>query len=113
MDFMDHSVETTVSGDAAAARSAYHASVAHFTRIGNWRTPASTDSFPTSPTGLSIEEVTMRWKRSNSALTSSTVLPLTTSVISDADAFEIAQPDPSKDASTIRFWESTREHTAR
>ena len=37
-----------------------------------------------------------RGSESKSASASATVLPLTASVISDADAFEIAQPDPSK-----------------
>ena len=34
----------------------------------------------------------MRWKRSNSACASASDLPFTASVMSEADAFEIAQP---------------------
>src|SRR5947208_746239 len=94
-DFMiGYSVDTTSPRASAAARSAYHASVAHLTRTGNWRTPASTESLPRSSTGASGDAVTVRWKRSNSASASATVFPFTLSVMSDADAFEMAQPDP-------------------
>ena len=47
-------------------------------------------------------EVTSWWKRSNSASTSATVLPFKASVISDADAREMAHPVPSKVTSVMR-----------
>ena len=46
--------------------------------------------------------VTIRWKRSKSALRlARPVCPLSASVISDADAFEIAQPEPWKPTSVM------------
>jgi hypothetical protein len=44
----------------------------------------------------------MRWNRSNSDRASATVLPFSRSVMSDAEALEIAQPDPSNAISEIR-----------
>ena len=49
--------------------------------------------------GTAGSEVTRRWKPSNSFSTSSTRRPFTPSVISEAEAVEIAQPEPSKAAS--------------
>ena len=48
-----------------AALSVCHARLAHFTRTGNSRTPANTDSLPRSSTSTSGGVVTMRWNRSN------------------------------------------------
>src|SRR5882672_6274579 len=89
-----YSVETISSRAAAAARNVSHGSVAHLTRTGNRRTPANADSTPRSTSDTSSGAVIMFWKRSNSRSASSTVLPLTLSVISDADALAIAQPKP-------------------
>ena len=46
--------------------------------------------------------VSIWWKRSKSRPASARLRPLTASVISDADAFEIAQPDPSNEMPAIR-----------
>ena len=75
---------------------------AHFTRVGKSRTPDSTASFPISGSGLPGGEVIISWNRSKRARASSTVFPLMASVISDADAFEMAQPDPWNAASVMR-----------
>ena len=90
-----HSVETNSSRASTAARSVCHARLAHFTRTGNWRTPASTESLPRSSTGRVrrrgdhlLEPLEQRCRLR------AIVFPLTLSVISEADAFEIAQPDP-------------------
>jgi hypothetical protein len=48
-----------------------------------------------------------------SDVASETVLPFTASVISDADAFEIAQPDPSKPTSVMRSLSSVRYRVSR
>ena len=52
---------------AIAAFSVCQARLAHFTRTGNSRTPASDDSLPMSSTGRSGGVVTIRWNRSKSA----------------------------------------------
>ena len=67
------------------------------TRVGYSRTPANTASLPiVSDSVTTASPVTSRRKRSNSARASLSVLPFTASVISDAEAFEMAQPDPRK-----------------
>ena len=70
-------------------------------RTGNSRTPASTASLPTvrrRPSDRAARQ--HRVDLPKSVIASSTVWPLTASVISDADAFEIAQPDPSNATSS-------------
>ena len=58
---------------------------------------ACRDPRPAGPGG----DVTMRVKPLEQPRASATVLPLSASVISDADAFEIAQPDPWNATSVI------------
>ena len=73
--------------------------MAHLTRIGNSCTPAKTASLPSSAAAVAAFEgsaVTSSWNRSNSASASATVFPLRASVIIEAEAVEIAQPEPSK-----------------
>jgi hypothetical protein len=77
--------------------------VAHFTRMGNFLTPRSAASRAGSgsPSPLRGASVSSAWNTSNSRSTSSTRLPFTCSVISDAEALEMAQPAPWKPASAI------------
>src|SRR5262249_55473948 len=103
-----YSVETTGSplptSSLIAGRSPGEARLAHLTRDGYSRTPEKTASLPRSSTSRSTSgaAVTIAWKASKSASTSPSVWPLTLSVIIDAEAFEIAQPDPWKPTSSIR-----------
>ena len=85
-------------------------SVAHLTRMGNSRTPEKTDSFPRSAVSIPSvgREVTSAWKRSKRFFTSRTDLPLIASVISEADAVEMAQPRPWKPTSFTTSPSSTR-----
>jgi len=66
--------------------------------MGNSRTPAKTASLPavSRSTGVSVSDVTISWKLSNWERASSAVRPFTSCVISDAEAFEMAHPEPSK-----------------
>jgi len=87
---------------SSAAFIVCHASEAHFTRIGNSWTPANTASLPSwAETAAAFDgsAVTSSWKSSKSALASPSVLPLSASVIIEADAVEIEQPLPLKVAS--------------
>src|SRR5215468_7776675 len=87
---------------SSAAISVCQESVAHFTRIGYSRTPDSTVSLSSSPAAApwqALLPVISPWKRSNSARASSSVLPLMISVISEAEAMEMAQPRPWKPTS--------------
>ena len=71
-----------------------HASVAHFTRTGNSDTPENTASLP------SASAVTVRVsghqlvKLLEDLSRFLLLLPFTLCVIIDADAFEMAQPEP-------------------
>src|SRR5580692_4403407 len=87
-----HSVDTLCSAFWSAACNVCQASVAHLTRAGNSRTPEKTASLPMSGTGVSV--VSSWWKRSKICCTCSRVLPFSVSVISDAEATEMAQPAP-------------------
>src|SRR5262249_39375060 len=95
-DLLFHSV-VTVSAEllVSADFNVCQARVAHLTRAGYSRTPPKTRSFPRSlVAGTSV--VSRSWKRSIVCRASSRVLPFRVSVISEADAVEIAQPDPTK-----------------
>ena len=98
-----HSVVAGARLPCSAARSVCQASVAHFTRTGNSRTPAKTASLP-SPRRPAPASPDRRSRAGGSARTSARprprVLPFTLSVISDAEAVEIAQPEPSKATSS-------------
>src|SRR5262249_31106970 len=92
-----HSVVATSRAFSRAARSVCQASVAHFTRMGNSRTPENTTSFPSrSGSGSAPSSVSRRWNARNSRSTSARLFPFRLSVIIDAEALEMAQPEPWK-----------------
>ena len=85
------------------------ASVAHFTRIGYALTPAKTASFPrASGSGRAFSPVTTWWNAWKRSWASSTVLPMSTSVRVEAEAVEMAQPEPWKPMSSMRPPSPTR-----
>ena len=88
-------VETSCSAFMAAFI-VCHARLAHFTRIGYSRTPESTASLPSASISTSevAGAVSIVWNFSKNASASRIVLPFNSSVIIDAEAFEMAQPVP-------------------
>src|SRR3989454_2031864 len=97
-----HSSETVSCFLSRAASRVCQARLAHFTRTGNSQTPERTASLPREvSTGSPGRAVTILWNRSKSRWASAFDLPFTASVISDADAFEIAHPWPTKEMSSI------------
>src|SRR5439155_11467362 len=93
--FLHKSSLSVVTGSclpSTAATTACQGRIAHFTRAGNLCTPANTASLPTPPSLLPV--VTISCTLSNRAFTSVFVLPFNVSVRIDADAFEMAQPEP-------------------
>jgi hypothetical protein len=84
------------------------------TRTGNSQTPENTASLPSSGAAfspaLSGDAVTSSWKRVKSRSTSARLLPLTLSVIIEADAVEIEQPEPLN-ATSVTLSPSTRTYT--
>src|ERR1022692_3116685 len=99
-----HSVEAMSSCPFKIVSSVCHASVAHLTRAGNWRTPEKTASLPRpAPSALtSGGPVRRSWNFPYSVSASARLLPFTESVMIDAEAFEIAQPEPWKATSAMR-----------
>ncbi len=94
---------------ASAAFSVCQGSVAHLTRTGYSRTPEKTASLPRSAAPSAWPWPVIRsWNRSNRASASARVLPLTLSVIIDAEAVEIAQPAPWNATSRTRSPSSVR-----
>src|SRR3990170_282128 len=93
-----YSVETVSFLSSNAARKVCHGNVAHFTLTGNSRTPEKTASFPSSPLSntVSMSPVTRRCNLSKSISASARVFPFMLAVISEADALEIAHPEPWK-----------------
>src|SRR5215208_5005206 len=90
-----HSIVTRASGWSNAALSACHDRLAHLIRTGNSDTPPKAASFPSDAASFgSLVPVTSRRKRSKSSSASALVFPLTALVINDAEAREIAQPEP-------------------
>src|SRR5882672_3022927 len=92
----------TVCALFRAAMSVCQERVAHFTRIGYSRTPDKTVSLSSSPAAApwqALLPVISSWKLSNSARASASLLPLTISVMSEAEAMEMAQPRPWKPTS--------------
>src|SRR5216117_832570 len=73
-----------------AACSACHARFAHLMRLGNARTPENAASLP----GAFAPPASISRKASNIVSASFSGFPFTASVISDAEAFEIAHPEP-------------------
>ena len=69
------------------------------TRTGNSRTPSNTANFPNCGPAAALTDgspVIISWNDRNIVSTSAFVFPFTASVIKEAEAFEIAHPDPSK-----------------
>ena len=79
------------------------------TRVGKSRTPASARSLPRSTPPLSREPLpaSCAVTASKNAMASLALSPMTVSVSNDADATEMAQPEPSKAASLIVWSAST------
>src|SRR6058998_4390510 len=97
-----HSRETVSCFRSRAASRVCQARLAHLTRTGNSQTPDRTASFPREvSTGSPGRAVTILWNRSKSRWASAFDLPFTASVMSDADAFEIAHPWPTNEMSSI------------
>src|SRR2546425_587562 len=97
-----HSSETVSCFLSRAASRVCQAKLAHFTRTGNSQTPDRTASLPReASTGSPGRAVTILWNLSKRRWASAFDLPFTASVISDADAFEIAHPWPTKEMSSI------------
>src|SRR5437016_5239805 len=101
-----YSVETEpVAGDKAACN-ACHARVAHLMREGKARTPSSAASLPRLETsagsvftpGSRVTMATNRWNRFSASRWG---FAFTACVISEAEAREIAQPEPSNATSAI------------
>src|SRR5215510_9508819 len=93
-----YSVVTGSPWPCSAARSVCQGSVAHLIRIGNSRTPARTASRPGRAEGSAEDRssVSMALNCSTAAAASLSVFPLSAAVIIEAEAFEMAQPDPWK-----------------
>src|SRR5262249_1686871 len=91
-----HSVVTGSACPASGARTGCQGRVAHLIRLGNSRTPAKTASLPSVSVGSASAgaPVTIAWKRPNKACASATALPWSCAVIMDADALEMAHPEP-------------------
>ena len=89
-------------GLAVASFQAIHDSSAHFTRAGNLATPANAmPSSRRSSSGSTWPLPCMRVRNSSwIAIASSTGLPMTRSVITDAEACEMEQPRASYDTSS-------------
>src|SRR4029450_5308656 len=100
-----HSVEASAFSPFSAELTVCQARLAHLTRAGNLHTPERIVSLPTPlpPCGpfLSASPVSILCTLSKSSLASASVLPFNSAVIIDAEAFEIAQPDPWKLISLI------------
>src|SRR5450631_629730 len=92
MNNLLYSVETDSFFPSRAAISVCQAREAHLTRTGNSHTPEKTSSL-SRPSELPVP-VTIAWNLAKSASMSAFDLPLTASLMSDADAVEIAQPAP-------------------
>src|SRR5256885_4611732 len=97
-----YSVDTVVAPRSRAALSVCQQRLAHFTRAGNSRTPGSAASLPAAPAALLSERVSSACTLSNSSRIAVRSLPLTASVMRDAEAVEMAQPRPSKRMSATR-----------
>src|SRR3989440_208245 len=97
-----YSVDTVVAPRSRAALSVCQQRLAHFTRAGNSRTPDSAASLPSAPSAWLSERVSSACTLSNSSRIAVRSLPLTASVMRDAEAVEMAQPRPSKRMSATR-----------
>src|SRR5690349_15907551 len=80
-----------------ASRAACQDSVAHLMRAGNAWTPANAASSLNSSGVCPV--LTISWKSLNSSPASVAVFPFNCVVIKDAEACEIAQPEPSNEIS--------------
>src|SRR3569832_1149477 len=104
------SVVTGCSWCASVACSVCQASVAHLTRAGYSRTPSSTVSLPRAAVSASPGWAWVSWSclRPFFASASSTFMPCKRSVMSEAEAVEIAQPMPSKRTSAMTSFSTLR-----
>src|SRR5918994_6844025 len=92
-----HSVEATLSLPFNAAFIVCQAKLAHFTLAGNLHTPDNIFSLPrrsSSSSSTPISPVSILWTLSNTLSASASDLPFSSVVIIEADALEMAQPDP-------------------
>ena len=87
-----------------ASFQAIHGSSAHFTRAGNFATPAKAmPSSSTSSSGSTVPLPCIRVRKlSCTAIASATGLPITRSAITEVAACEIEQPIASYDTSATR-----------
>src|SRR5215831_10842611 len=93
-----YSVVTGSPWPWSAARRVCQGSVAHLIRIGNSRTPSKTASRPgrAEASAAGRSSVSIALNCSMAAAASPTVFPLSAAVIIEAEALEMAQPDPWK-----------------
>src|SRR5690606_12199635 len=99
--YLDYSVLAVSPAWVIALCNVCQAKLAHLTRTGNSRTPDNTSNFPKSrPSGC--VSVSIRCMSLNSASTSDNGMPFTASVMSEADAVEMAHPCPTKLMSSTR-----------
>src|SRR6266699_5092011 len=98
-----YSVDTVPCLPSSEACNVCQARVAHLTRTGNLETPEKTASLPSSARVPFAGDwpVTSLWNWSKSLAASALVLPFTLCVIMDAEAVEIAHPEPWKLMSRI------------
>src|SRR5207249_8813714 len=99
VDHDDRLRYSVVTGSVLPARAAWtvcHGNVAHLMRLGNSRTPAKTASLSSRPATSPSDpfSVSMVRNRPNVSSAADTVLPLRAAVIIDAEALEMAQPEP-------------------
>src|SRR5579872_920907 len=97
-----YSVETGAALRSRAALSVCQQRLAHFTRAGYSRTPERAASLPRLESAAASCWVSRLWTLPNNSPTCALSLPLTASVIRDAEAVEMAQPLPSKRTSSMR-----------
>src|SRR5581483_5804829 len=109
---MPHSVETVATLRSSAAFRVCQQRLAHLTRAGNSRTPESAASLPREVSGPAFCCVNRECTRPYRDRTVALSLPLTASVMSEAEAVEMAQPLPSKRMSSMRS-SLRRSHTVR
>src|SRR6516164_1868484 len=97
-----YSVDTVAAvSEASAAFKVCQQRLAHLTRAGNSRTPESAASLPSEASGAPSGCVRRACTLSKSCRAPARSLPLTASVMREAEAVEMAQPRPSKRISSM------------
>src|SRR5207244_4638518 len=91
----NHSVVAIFSASLSAELTVCQAKLAHLTRAGNLQTPERISSLPTLlPRSCALDSpVSILCTFSNNSCACVSVLPFSSAVIRDAEAFEMAQPD--------------------